>query len=321
MMFLGVVCVLASAFLSVLGVTMQKLGGGEQSGDTGGAHIYYYNSQWIFGTLLYIVSQPLYALALVICPFCIVAPLNCTGILVASIVSSYHLGEKYTRTDVASIVLGMVGIFGILLYGPHGQDFKAGVQNCKMLLAFWRYPRIRFTILSMCVVGLLCGYAIHKDVRNVAIFHSVGCAIASAFAGILLKVLATFVSADGMLTMNFSFVVALLLFCFSSLFALWLLGLGSRKFNNRFFMPSVNMLFSLVLQFFGAVAFREFESTLLAHCVICFLFSCICFSSVCIAAIGSEDNRSAVNIDTAGKELGNVSDFLRHRLASIPDGS
>lgn len=298
---------------------MQKLAGGEEPSKAVD-HAYYHDKRWIMGTMLYVVSQPLYALALVICPLSIVAPLNCTGILIASILGSYYLGERYTKSDWVSAGLGMFGIIGMLSYGPHGQDFQTGVQNCKMLLTFWWYPRIRFTILLMVLAMVFCCYTIYlqdylkKEVRNVAIFHSVACAIASAFAGIFLKVLASFFAGHGMVTLSLSFLIVLSFFCASSVFAVWLLGLGTRKYNNRFFMPSVNMLFSLVLQFFGAVAFREFEATLLAHCIICFLFSMICFASVCIAAIGSEDNRSAVNADTAGKELGNVTDFLVHRI-------
>ena len=72
-----------------------------------------------------------------------------------------------------------------------------------------------------------------------------------------------------------------------------MVSLGAQRFDSRYFMPSVMVLFTLQMQLFGLIAYRELDSLGEEKRALFALFSLCCVASVWIASRNPGERRSS----------------------------
>ena len=70
-----------------------------------------------------------------------------------------------------------------------------------------------------------------------------------------------------------------------------MVSLGAQRFDSRYFMPSVMVLFTLQMQLFGLIAYHELDSMSVEKQALFALFSLCCVASVWIGSRNPGDER------------------------------
>jgi hypothetical protein len=70
-----------------------------------------------------------------------------------------------------------------------------------------------------------------------------------------------------------------------------MVSLGAQRFDSRYFMPSVMVLFTLQMQLFGLIAYHELDSMSVEKHALFALFSLCCVASVSIGSRNPGDER------------------------------
>lgn len=253
--------------------------------------------------MLYVMSQPLQAFAVTLCPISLIAPLGCAFTILFAAISGVMLGETYSKSDRVAICLAFLGSVGSVIFGPKINNFGETLEESVRVLTFWRHDGLDILIpvfLATAAISVIVVY--WGTPRQAALFHPIMAAVFVCMSQSIVKILGLFVEQG-------TRIIGLHLFQFAmTSFALVLIGtlsitsvtLGAEKYDNGIFLPAYTCLQAFCLQVWGIMAFMEFN-VLGPVRVGCFFFcSVLSFGAVILGSfhVDNEDDRKPRNTRT-----------------------
>ena len=243
--------------------------------------------KFVAGLLLYILAQPLSVLSLSLLPVSVHGPLLCASIIVSSAAVSRFVGERVRTQDYVALGLGVLGACGLLVFGPKQSGHsEADLQLGLDLLTFWRHNGIAWYIPTIAAVLLAALPLALLRTRALPVAHPLCCALLGGTGDCLMKVITMFASQ----TREFSdahrgeYVLIIAAYATLGVSNVVMVSKGAQRFDGRYFMPAVMVLFTLQMQLFGLIAYHELDSMGAGRLVLFALFSACCVASVWIGA-------------------------------------
>jgi len=298
---LGAGLVILQGFLTVCGTTLQRLArldhdeATKMQNDDVAVEPVWRSRKFAAGLALYILAQPLSILSLSLLPVSVHGPLLCAAIIVASGIVSRAIGERARWQDYVGLGLGVLGACGLLLFGPTHSDPKENIALGLNILTFWLHPGINWfipTIIATLIAGLPLALL---RTRLAPISHPLCCALLGGTGDCMMKVITMFAvqTAEFSAAHIVEYAIIIVTYGILAVSNVLMVSLGAQRFDSRYFMPGVMVLFTLQMQLFGLIAYRELDSLGEEKRWLFALFSLCCVASVWIASRNPGERRSS----------------------------
>ncbi len=217
--------------------------------------------KWLFGLFLTIISIVFYYIALLWAPITAIAPLTGFGLLVLAIYAHYKVKERFSKKDILSFILVIIGIsFSAFISAKH-----------TTVLLYNQWQSFTFSTKSMILLGLfafleLIFYVIakfysFKDDRKITLYYSLFAGLAAGIQTLVIKALTVLINTKNNVPLYFLQVtIIIVLFLITSIISTFALQAAFNSGKVSTSMSIYNGLAMIIPIIYSVISYDEWNS-------------------------------------------------------------